>query len=369
MKKTMPLTKIASVILITLSATSCARFEERAQAEGTFDYENATLTNEYKSGNFTRDEQRNAYQIPVLTEQQKQFGMLGIDVDIRPPVQLMAVIEGVSIDPDAIQTKVWFNAFKQDEKMDQKVWDLILKYLSAHKANSVQADRSSLTIETGPIVRFTDHGRNEVREQADYSLSIEEAADGRSASLSVDVKDYQQVNDGIAVKQILEARTKHSIEIRFINDLLAFAYTENESETLQDSNKKPLPIKLGFDDNHQTAWIIDTPFINVWEKLPALLTTMSFEAVQENKNLGYFLVEFVPQDAAYWAENGLNPITLESGEYFAQLGELSNGQTSIIWLDSDKKVLSDQEVTDLYLSITEKLRSVTLSKDVQKKSL
>ena len=104
MKKTMPLTKIASVIIIALSATSCARFEERSQAEGTFDYQNATLVNEYKSGNFTRDEQRNAYQIPVLTDQQKQFGLVGIDVDIRPPAQLMAVIEGVSIDPDAIKT-------------------------------------------------------------------------------------------------------------------------------------------------------------------------------------------------------------------------------------------------------------------------
>ena len=38
---------------------------------------------------------------------------------------------------------------------------------------------------------------------------------------------------------------------------------------------------------------------------------MSFAPVQDNKNLGYFLVKFVPQDDAYWKEECLNPITLE----------------------------------------------------------
>jgi len=369
MKKTLSLTKVASVIIVALSATSCARFDERAQAEGEFNYVDATLTNEYSSGSYTRDEQRDAYRIPVLTEQQKQFGLVGANVDIRPPTQLMTVIEGVSIDPDAIKTKIWFNSFEQDEEMDQKVWDLLLKYLSVNNATSVQADRASLTIDTGPFIRFVDYGRNEVREQAEYLLNIEKAADGRSASLTVEVKSYQLMNDDKIAKQVLAARTKHSIEINFINNLLAFGYAQNESSTLQNANEKPLPIKLGFDDNHQTAWIIDTEFINVWDKLPELLSTMSFESVQDDKSLGYFLVEFVPQTDSYWVENNLNPITLEAGEYFVQLGELSNGQTSIIWLDSDKKVLSDQQVTDLYLSITEKLRGVSLGNDVQTKSL
>jgi len=96
---------------------------------------------------------------------------------------------------------------------------------------------------------------------------------------------------------------------------------------------------------------------------------MSFEMVQKDKNLGYFLLEFVEQDKAYWNKNNLNPITLASGEYFAQLGELSSGQTSLVWLDSDKKVLSDQEVTDLYLSITNKLRQVILNNEEKTNSL
>jgi len=365
----MPLTKIASLIIVALSVTSCARFEERAQAEGSFDYQTATLKDEYKSGQYTRDEQRDTYKIPALTDQQTAFGMLGADVDIRPPTQLMAVIDGVIVDPDAIQTKVWFNAFKQNENMEQKVWDLIVRYLATKNADSAVINRQTLTIETGPIKRFSDYGRNEVFEQADYSLKVEQAADGRSASLAVDVKDYQQQNDGKPIKQILAARTKHSIEIRFINDLLSFAYLENKNAELTRVDNQPLPIQLGFDDNHQTAWVIGSGFEDVWDKLPTLLADMSFESVQDNKNLGYFLVKFVPQEAEYWSEKNLQPIDLEEAEYYVQLGELSSGETSVIWLDEDKKMLSDQQINALYLSITSKLRRTNLQTNQQTKSL
>jgi len=366
MKKNMPLTKIASLIFVTLSVTACARFDEKTQAEGSFEYQTATLNTEYKSGQFTRDEQRDSYVIPALTDQQEKFGLLGADVDIRPPTQLMALVDGVVLDPDAIKTKVWFNAFKHTDNMEQKVWALILDYLVSNKANSAVINRQALTIETGDIKHFVDYGRNEVLEQADYSLAVKKAADGRSASLTVNVNHFQQFNDGKPVKQILAARTKHSVEVSFINDLLRFAYTQSQQNQLKSTDNQPLPIQLGFDDNHQTAWVIGSNFENVWNKLPTLLTEMSFESVQDNKNLGYFLVKFVPQQDEYWTQKNLNPINLEGAEYYVQLGELSSGETSVIWLDADKKMLSDQQINALYLSITNKLRHNELLKRQQK---
>jgi outer membrane protein assembly factor BamC len=369
MKINMPLTKITCAILLTLSVTSCARFEKRAQAEDTFNYETSTLIDNYKTGDFTRDEQRDTHIIPDLSKQQNEFGLMGKDVDIRPPTQLMAVIEGVQLDPDAIHTKIWFNAFDNDQQMDKKIWDLIIQYLSSKNATQMNVDLNTFTIDTGPIIRKAIYSSNEVNEEARYILEVAKATDGRSASLVVDVKSFKQMNNEFEVKQVLAARTKHSIEIDFINDLLQYAYIQKESEKIETTDEKPLPIKLGFDDNHQTAWIIDTNFTNVWNKLPQLLQTMSFEAVQNDKSLGYFLVKFVPQKEAYWAKNNLNPITLSSGEYFAQLGELDNGQTSLVWLDADKKILPDQDVTNLYLSITDKLRTVILNNDIQTKPL
>ena len=108
----MTLIKVTSVLAFTLSVASCARFEERTHAGGEFEYQDAILASEYDSGTFTRDEQRSTYQIPELTEQQKEFGLTGIEVDVRPPTQLMAVIEGVALDINGIITTDAYKALE-----------------------------------------------------------------------------------------------------------------------------------------------------------------------------------------------------------------------------------------------------------------
>lgn len=366
MNKKLALTKVASALLMTLSVSGCIRFEERAQAEGSFDYQDTILLDEqYNSGDFTRHEQRENYDIPALTEAQLKLGLIGEDVDIRPPNQLMSVIDGVVSDPDVAQAKIWFNAFTQDPQLEQKVWDLVVKYLDAKGATQRVENRNKRFIETGPVIRQQTYGsyfnENDVHDEGDYHITLSKAENGRRISLLVDVQTYRQTNDDKPVNHVLEGRMKKGVEVRFINDLLRFIHTQQESDALEAADNQPLPIKLGFDDNHQTAWVIDMGFLDVWRKLPELLSTMSFEPVQDDKNLGYFLVKFVPQNEDYWTENHLNAIDLQAGEYFVQLGELTGGATSIIWLDADKKLLSDQEITDLYLSITENIRSVTLN--------
>lgn len=372
MKKDKALIKIASLVILTSAVTSCARFDERTQAEGDIEYQRATLIEKFDNGDFSRKENRSNFDIQKLSKQQDKLGLTGKEVDVRPPDQLMPVLDGVLLDPDLTQTKVWFNAFKQENEMQQKVWDLTLQYLASKKSTSVSADRESLAITTGPVVSERSYGtlsKNNIHDEATYHLQLSEGTDSRSVSLLVDVQSYQQKNDGVQVKQILEGRSKRSIEIRFINDMLNFAYLKQESEALKAADNKPLPIKLGFDENHQTAWIIDAEFIAVWRKLPSLLKLMSFNAVDDDKNLGYFLVKFEPQDAQYWTQRNLNPIDLEEGEYFVQLGELTGGDTALTWLDADKKKLSDQQITQLYLSITDNIRSVILENDIQTKPL
>lgn len=369
----MTFTKAASAVILTLSMAGCIRFDDRAKADGAFEYETSTLLSNFNSGKFSKDEQRSVYDIPALTEEQNALGLMGRAVDIRPPNQLMPVLDGVLLDPSQEQTIIWFNAFTEEKNMEKKVWSLILAYLADKNSPTLFEDSYLQQIRTGKVTREQGYGgalnRNNVLDEASYFLQLGQAADGRSVSLEVDAQSYQQINDNVVIDDILDGRTKRSVEIRFINSLLEFAYQQQESEALNALDNKPLSIKLGFDDNHQTAWIIDAEFMDVWRKLPRLLQLMSFESVQNDKNLGYFLVKFVPQSTEYWEENNLNPITLEKGEYFVQLGELTGGATSIVWLDADKKPLSNQQISDLYLSITDKIRGVILENETQTKSL
>lgn len=372
MKKNKALTRVVSLVIITSAVAGCARFDNRTKAEGEFDYQEVTLIKKFDSGNFSKIENRPTFQIPELTDEQTTLGLVGTNVDVRPPSQLMPILDGVLLDRDLTETKVWFNAFKQQRDTEQTVWDLVLEYLAYKNSTPVSSDHVALTVDTGPIITERSYGSissNTYHEEADYKLQIAKGTDGRSVSLVVDVQNYEATNDGTEIKNILKGRSKRNVEVRFINELLQFAYSKQQAEALQAADNKPLPIKLGFDESNQTAWIIDADFIDVWKKLPSLLNLMSFKPVDSDNNLGYFLVRFVSQDKEYWTERNLNPIDLEEGEYFAQLGDLTGGDTSLTWLDSDKKPLSDQQVTQLYLSITDNVRSVILENDLQTKPL
>ncbi|MEL0628959.1 outer membrane protein assembly factor BamC [Psychromonas aquatilis] len=371
MRKNKVLSQVVSLVVLTSAVSSCARFEERTQAEGNYDYQEVNLHNQYDSGEFSSKENRTVFKIDELTEKQEEYGSLGRQVDVRPPAQLIPILDGIYLDNDPNQTKIIFDPNVQSDELQEKVWGLIEAYLAEKQADPV-INEAALAINTGKIKNTRSYGSmstNTVEEVGDYNLQLLKDNSAQGLALLIDVQSYQLNNDGDLIEPKLGGRPKHNIEVAFANDLLAFAYAKQQAEALEAANNQPLPIKLGFDDNHQTAWIVDDEFLDVWNKLPSLLSLMSFELVEEDKNLGYFLVEFEPQDAEYWAQNNLNPIDLEAGEYFVQLGELTGGETSIIWLDDNKKPLEDQVVTELYFSITDKIRTVILENDKQTKPL
>jgi outer membrane protein assembly factor BamC len=359
-------------ICLALTLSSCARFDTRMQANGTFDYVDATLVKPYTTGDLSNHEGRTAFVIPELTEQQKRVGFTTSDVDIRPPTQFTPVIDGVILETTQNNgTKVWFNAFNQNEDIQLKVWNLINAYLIKNNVEIMSQNGDLTQLETGTfsekIVFGSLFSKNELERESSYKLSVAKELSGHSVSLNVEALSYREINEGVELKFNLLGERKNEIETRFVNKLLDFAYKVKESEQLVNADKEALAIKLGFDDNHQNAWIVDSDFIDTWLKVPSLFTLLNFEIVEKDKNLGYFLLDYSKPSEGYWQENNLNPFELENGEYFVQLGELTGGVTSMSWLDEDKNPLPDQKITELYLSITEYLRNALIETEKQTK--
>jgi len=370
MKITFKQCRTVTAIIVALSLSACARFETRMQANGAFDYQQAELIAPYQTGDFTNDEARNLYDIPALTEQQKALGLQGSDVDVRPPTQLLAVIDGVLLENSKDgRTKIWFNAFEQNEDIQARIWEVIESYLAQNDIDIISKDASHL--ETGIFSELSTFGnllnRNVVLKESSYSITLEEQKGGHRVAVIVDALSYAETNEEKKLKLNLAGSTKQDIELRFVNKLLTHAYYLKESEQLAAADTQPLTIKLGFDDNHQSAWIAESEFLDTWRKLPTLFTLLNFTIVDQDKNLGYFLLNYTQPDDDYWAENNLKPFVLDKGEYFIQLGEVTGDRTSIVWLDDDKKPLSDEKVTEIYLSITEQIREALIEQDKQTK--
>ena len=365
--------RITASILVALSLSACARFDTRMQANGPFEYDHYKQRDNYQHRGFTNDEARDVYATALLTEQQKKIGLSSADVDIRPPTQLIPVIEGVVLEKNnSGKTTLLFNAFDQSENMKVKVWQILESYIAANNIDVVEKDSSLAQIKTAIFSEKSSYGTffsNNVLRESSYRFTLKQGQDGLSAALTVDVLSYAEKNDARVLNVNLTERTKKSVELRLVNDLLKYAYDLKEKNALQQAGLQPLPIKLGFDDNNKMAWVVDTNFVNTWVKFPDLLKLLRFEMVDADKNLGYFLVKFNAPNDSYWPENNLNPFELENAEYFIQLGELNGGSTSIIWLDANKTALADEKVSEIYFSITAKIRDVLLLNEVQSKSL
>lgn len=360
----------ATAVIVAISLSACVRFDTRMQANGTFDYKNTTLVTPYEMGDFSNAEARDSYVIPALTEQQKLVGFATEDVDIRPPTQLRAVIDGILLEKtEQGATKIWFNAFNQNDDMQAKVWQLLESYLAKNNIEIVKKDKSLLQIETGVFTKEVTFGRymskNYISQASRYKLSLETQKEGHSVALIIDALSYEEHSDEKKLKFNLVGNSKSKIEIRFVNALLEYAYQLKEKEQLEKGDTSPLAIKLGFDDNHQSTWIAESEFSETWLKMPELITLLNFEIVQSDKNLGYFLVKYNKPSDDYWAENNIKPFELDEKEYFIQLGEVTSGITSIAWLDEDKKPLLDQKITEVYLSITEHVRGALIESEKQ----
>lgn len=373
MKNSFKISKISAAILISLSITSCVRFDTRMQANGSYEYDEATLQDEYKTGSFTNDEARTAYAVPELSESQKA-SFIKTDVDIRPPAQLIPVIDGVLLDnTDKNITKLWFNAFTKDENVKAKVWNTLLSYLNKNEVDIISQNEVTGELTTGILKKDITFGsyfnKNSFLRETSYHFKLDSDPNTGGASLTVDALTFKEVNEGDELPVNLLGSTKKSIEINLLNDLLEYAFLVKDAEQLEILDAQPLPIRLGFDENHQYVWVVESSFIDTWKKLPKLLKLLNFTIVESDKNLGYFLIEYNKPEDEYWTQNNIEPFDLEEAEYFIQLGELTGGTTSMTWLDEDKKPLEDSVVTNVYLSITEQVRQVLLLKNQQTQPL
>lgn len=372
------LSKKITVILVgvsLLSLASCARFDNRMKADGDFEYQDATLVSNYKTGGFSNKEARNTFVLPTLTATQKKVGALSENVDIRPPTQLIPVLDGVFLDKGrsvAGVTKVLFHAQSANDDMTTKVWGLVKSYLAENKINVASENVTLKEMTTAVNTKKTEYSSfysgNNVIKKSSYKISVKKGLDKSSAFLSVELLSYEEINNNTPLQFKMTDKSKKDIQLRFINNLLAYGYYEKEARDLKKQGSQPLAIKLGFDDNHQTSWIVNNSFEETWKKLPELLKILHFEVLGGDKNLGLYSVDYSVPGKSYWKENNLKPFELKWGYYYLQLGEIDKNTTSISWLDSDKKQVADQKVTDVYLSITDRVRSAIADKDKQTKS-
>ncbi|MFO6422207.1 outer membrane protein assembly factor BamC [Motilimonas sp. KMU-193] len=346
---------VGGVLLAILAG--CSSPESRKQAVNDFDYLDASLATPLSTEGVGELEQDPTYKIPALgTNASGEY--LGKKVDVRSPSQVLPVLQGTYVDESSDKVTVTFTEAIRGGTMKDDVWTLMLNFLAQQNVATVSLDKGRGELVSDYFTFEETFGsfwnKTRFRSKEQYKFYLKESSSSRSASLAVELLDVTESIDGDVNKGPLTVAEKNRYETNMINRLLVFALAEHQRLVgASQSVDNRVPIELGFDANGLPAWVTTVSYDKVWQKLPLALGALNFEEEASNKTLGFYRMSFKQPSESFWKEQGVRRFDLDRGDYIFQLGQSQDGQTLVTIFDKDKKPLSVQQVSSMYLSIAD----------------
>nr|WP_285229772.1 outer membrane protein assembly factor BamC [Motilimonas eburnea] len=346
---------IGGVLLAVLAG--CSSPESRKQAIKNFDYLEASLATPLSTEGVGELEQDPRYSIPAIGSD-APADYLGKKVDVRSPSQVLPVLQGTYVNESADKVTVTFTEAIRGGSVKDDVWALMLNFLAQQNVATVSLDKTKGELVSDYFIFEETFGsfwnKTRFRSKEQYKFYLNESSSSRSASLAVELLDVSESIDGDLSSGTITPADKNRYETNMINRLLVFALAEHQraAGNAQTADNR-VPIELGFDENGLPAWLTTVEYDTVWQKLPLALSALNFEEKASNKTLGFYRMSFKQPTEKFWKEQGVRPFSLDKGDYLFQLGQSKEGQTVVTIFDKDKKPLSVQQVSSIYLSIAD----------------
>ena len=351
------LVKRSSVLACAILVSACSGTDTRRQANQGFDYISQqkvaplVIAEGLDTPVYTQ-----RYVIPVLPDGAENRPV-GAAVDVRSPVQILALSPLVRVDEGTDNVTVWFNSQSAQDNISDQVWSLLANFLAEKKVAIGKLDKANNSLETDWLVHQETFGEtgdtSEYELKQRYKFTLLTGASKRTVGLKVDLIDSEEIIDGSAGDSLIELSPADSR--RYAVQMLNLVNIYYESERIANNNKatqiqRAEQLKISFVEQQYPVITLNRSFDDAWRVLPLVLEKLGMDVEDEDKIAGNMLVTYDAPDSDYWAEQQLTPVTLDANEYRVQLGEVK-GQTSLAFFGEDKQPLSAAQMSELFISI------------------
>lgn len=336
-----------SILCICVLA-ACSSEAEKRQANRDFDYTSAVLHPQLKtpvplhSPAFSQE-----YRLPVETRQGARAG----DVDVRPPEQIMTFVSSSRADNNRDAIILWFSARSLSQHIDDDLWSWLNNYLATNKIAIARRDEANKVLETGPVaITFDAENADDIppAPAQHYQFQIKNDPATHRAGLMV---KWLRAADEQPTPTIFE---QHHYATRLLNNVSAYADTQNRSQTAVASNSV-IQLLLGQDGSGSQALIAANSFVNTWQWLLTVLPKAGLPIEQSSQSQGLIVFNYegdastsMMQVLTFWEPvKPTDGLALSSGKYRLQLADRGN-ETSITLLDDSNKPVLASAVEKLY---------------------
>ncbi|MCC8367473.1 outer membrane protein assembly factor BamC [Xenorhabdus sp. PB61.4] len=270
--------------------------------------------------------QNGEYDIPSVDPQ----GNVGKSVDIRPPLQAVALLAGSRVENSVQSSKLLL----ENTPEYSKLWSQVNSFLAEKGYPISQKDDTAQTLTTDWILwpRSDENIPYKVR----YHISV--VQQGYQIVLTVSGAGLEQGDK--AVNTPSEIQRYNTLMLNALTGYLNDQKEASAQHNTQDDGA--LSVQSGGDNTGLPQIIVRAPYNVIWNRLPYALESIGMQVNDRTRSTGAIEVTYKGLSSSGWKALGVEAPTISEGNYKLQVGDLDN-RSSLQFISEKGKPLTQSE--------------------------
>ncbi|AJI95961.1 nlpB/DapX lipofamily protein [Yersinia ruckeri] len=261
----------------------------------------------------------------------KTNGSVGKALDIRPPVQPLALLSGSRTEYTSDTSKLLLESSPQNRNL----WTQVTRVIQEKNLPIASRQDANQTLTTDWIK--WSRADEDVQFEGRYQVSVIE----QGYQLALVVKSLELQQAGKPVTEYSAIQRYNGAMLNTIIDGLDKVRTDAENN--QAARKVgSLDVQSGSDDTGLPNLIVRAPYATLWERLPAALEKMGMKVTDRSRPQGTLAVTYKSMSSNSWDALGAKDPELKEGDYKLQVGDLDN-RSSMQFIDPKGHTLTQSQ--------------------------
>ncbi|MGI8487821.1 outer membrane protein assembly factor BamC [Pectobacterium sp. S5] len=320
--------KVVGISLVMLLAACSSDQRYKRQVSGDESYLKASALHALNTpAGMILPVQNGDYDIPPVTLN----GAVGKELDIRPPVQPLALLNGsrTQISGDTATLLL------ENSAQNSQLWSQVIRVLQDKAFTIASRQDASQTLTTDWISWPRED--EDVPYQGRYQISVQQQ--GYQVALVVKLLGLQL--NGQPVTAGDQAQRYTGLMLNVLSNGLDSQATAREN-ALANRTIGSLDVQSGADDTGLPLLIVRGPYTVVWDRLPVALDKIGMKVNDRSRPQGSVSVTYRAPSGGTWDDLGAKNPELPNGDYKLQVGDLDN-RSSLQFIDSKGHTLTQSQ--------------------------
>jgi len=320
--------KVVGLSLIMLLAACSNDSRYKRQVSGDEAYLQAAPLQELKTpGGMILPLQNGTYDVPAGSVK----GAVGKSLDIRPPLQPLALLTGSR----GQYTGDTGTVMLENSAQNSGLWARVVSIVEQKGFKIASRDDANQTLTTD-MVQW-NRADEDFQYQGRYQISVKQQ--GYQLALTVKTLELKQQDKTITTATEVQRYTS-----QMMNAITSGLDKVQQDEQSRFDNRKvgEIDVQSGADETGLPVLIVRTTYGAVWERLPNALAKAGMKVTDSSRPQGTLTVKYSPLSNDAWDTLGARDPGLTSGEYKIQVGDLNN-RSSLQFLDPKGHALTQSQ--------------------------